>query len=77
MSRKRSRSNQTHLHGPILLPEQAPMYAQNPLGFPLKVPRGWIMHPIWRTRAARWLLVFCLAAPFVILGIAMLAVLIR
>ena len=77
MSRKKSRSAQAPRHGPIPMPEQPPIYAPSPLGFPLKIPRGWVMRPIWRTRAARNLLVFCLLAPLVVLATGMLLVVIH
>lgn len=72
MSRHRSRSADEPRHGPIQLPEQAPIYARGPLGFPIWIPRGWVMRPIWRTRSARKWLLFMVIAPFAVLALAMI-----
>lgn len=67
--RQRRRSPQ-----PLDMPQQAPLYAQNPLGVPQYTPAGWARRP-WRqwSRAGRWsfvALVVALALPLMLAVIA-------
>ncbi|MGZ3584829.1 MAG: hypothetical protein ACXWQR_17580 [Ktedonobacterales bacterium] len=59
---------------PLDMPQQPPLYAQNPLGVPQYTPAGWSRRP-WRqwSRAGRWsfvALVVTLALPLVLAVIA-------
>lgn len=59
---------------PLDMPQQPPIYAQNPLGVPQYTPAGWSRRP-WRewSRAGRWsfvILVVVLALPLVLALIA-------
>lgn len=58
------------------MPQQPPLYAQNPLGVPGYTPAGWSRRP-WRewSRAGKWsfvILVLVLALPLVLVVIARL-----
>lgn len=69
--RQRSRRRSRHA---LDLPQQAPLYAQNPLGVPQYFPAGLARRP-WRqwSRAGRWsfvALVVTLALPLVLALIA-------
>lgn len=55
---------------PIELPEQPPIYAQNPLGLPLSVPKGWVRrsprHWSLRGQVALAVLLTAMALPLVV-----------
>jgi len=76
MSRKRSRAD-TAPHGPMPLAEQAPLYARNPRGLfrPVEMRGAW--RPVWKSPSFRTGVIVLLAAPLVILAIAVLVVAIQ
>ena len=76
MSRKRSRADATP-HGPIPLLEQVPLYARNPRGLFRSVESRGAWRPVWKTPSFRTGVIVLLAAPLVIMVIAILVVAIQ
>lgn len=59
----RNRPNVTTRRGGQTLPQQPPLYAQNPLGMPLRAPFGWRRRPLARwSRSGRVALAVIVAA---------------
>ncbi len=76
MSRKRSRAD-VPPHGPIPLAEQAPLYARNPRGLFRPVESRGTWRPVWKTPSFSTGMIVLLAAPLVIIAIAILVVAIQ